>query len=168
MAFLDVNQDRKLDILLGENYVNLIALDQPTSFAWLWKVKQIGSTKPGQVVGLELADVNSDGSSDVVIGGYSRGPRDKDGNVTVDDPLGRLSWFENSGSTSDAWHDMSRRKRVMIDGYEARDLDKDGYLDLISTRGNSVPYDGVFWLEQFVLKKRYLPFSLLGLKIVKK
>ena len=44
--------------------------------------------------------------------------------------------------------DISRRKRGMFDGFVARDLDQDGDLDLISTRGNSVPYDGVFWLEQ--------------------
>jgi hypothetical protein len=27
-------------------------------------------------------------------------------------------------------------------------MDKDGDVDFASTRGNSVPYDGVFWLEQ--------------------
>ncbi|MDG2449609.1 MAG: hypothetical protein P8M34_08215 [Saprospiraceae bacterium] len=43
---------------------------------------------------------------------------------------------------------MSRRIRGMFDGFETRDLDNDGDLDLISTRGNSLPYDGVFWLEQ--------------------
>jgi len=30
----------------------------------------------------------------------------------------------------------------------ARDLDGDGDMDFIGTRGNSYPYDGVFWLEQ--------------------
>ena len=29
-----------------------------------------------------------------------------------------------------------------------RDLDGDGDMDFIGTRGNSYPYDGVFWLEQ--------------------
>ena len=28
------------------------------------------------------------------------------------------------------------------------DYDGDGDMDLLSTRGNSAPYDGVFWLEQ--------------------
>jgi hypothetical protein len=27
-------------------------------------------------------------------------------------------------------------------------MDGDGDIDFVSTRGNSVPYDGVFWLEQ--------------------
>ena len=150
MAFLDVNQDEKLDILLGENFVNLIALEQPASFTQSWTIKRIGSTKPDWVAGLALADLNSDGLSDVIVGGYSRGPRAKDGAVTLDKPLGRIAWFENVDNPQNDWirHDISRRKRGMFDGFEARDLDKDGDLDLISTRGNSVTYDGVFWLEQ--------------------
>jgi hypothetical protein len=36
----------------------------------------------------------------------------------------------------------------MFDKFIARDLDGDGDLDFLSTRGNSAPYDGVFWLEQ--------------------
>ena len=45
-------------------------------------------------------------------------------------------------------HDISRRKRGMFDMFVARDLDNDGDMDFVSTRGNSYPYDGVFWLEQ--------------------
>jgi len=150
MVFLDVNNDDRLDILLGENYVNLIALEQPTTYDQSWKLQRIGSTKPDWVAGLALADINSDGSEDIIIGGYSRGPRDKDGDVTLDKPLGKLTWFENPKNSNKKWirHDISRRKRGMFDGFEVRDLDSDGDLDLISTRGNSVPYDGVFWLEQ--------------------
>jgi hypothetical protein len=36
----------------------------------------------------------------------------------------------------------------MFDMYVSRDFDGDGDIDLISTRGNSGEYDGVFWLEQ--------------------
>ena len=36
----------------------------------------------------------------------------------------------------------------MFDMYVSRDIDRDGDIDLISTRGNSGEYDGVFWLEQ--------------------
>jgi hypothetical protein len=45
-------------------------------------------------------------------------------------------------------HDISRRKRGMFDKFMARDLDGDGDMDFLGTRGNSYPYDGVFWLEQ--------------------
>jgi len=150
MVFLDINNDDRLDILLGENFVNLIAIEHPKSYDLPWRIKRIGSTKPDWVAGLALADVNSDGSSDIIIGGYSRGPRDKDGDVTLDKSLGKLTWFENPTNSNENWirHDMSRRIRGMFDGFETRDLDNDGDLDLISTRGNSLPYDGVFWLEQ--------------------
>jgi hypothetical protein len=36
----------------------------------------------------------------------------------------------------------------MYDKWLLRDLDGDGDLDVLGTRGNSEPYDGVFWLEQ--------------------
>ena len=36
----------------------------------------------------------------------------------------------------------------MFDKWLARDLDGDGDVDLVGTRGNSEPYDGVIWLEQ--------------------
>jgi hypothetical protein len=81
-------------------------------------------------------------------GSYSRGPRDKDGGVTLTDRLGRLAWFEYRGADSWVRHDISRRKRGMFDKFIAVDMDKDGDVDFASTRGNSVPYDGVFWLEQ--------------------
>ena len=36
----------------------------------------------------------------------------------------------------------------MYDKFIARDIDGDGDTDFVATRGNSYPYDGVFWLEQ--------------------
>ena len=36
----------------------------------------------------------------------------------------------------------------MYDEFSAHDMDGDGDIDLIGTRGNSGEYDGVFWLEQ--------------------
>ena len=36
----------------------------------------------------------------------------------------------------------------MYDKWLARDVDDDGDIDFIGTRGNSEPYDGVIWLEQ--------------------
>lgn len=64
--------------------------------------------------------------------------------------LGRLAWFENPGDAKTEWirHDISRRKRGMFDKFIARDVDGDGDIDFLGTRGNSAPYDGVFWLEQ--------------------
>ena len=45
-------------------------------------------------------------------------------------------------------HDISRRRRGMYDQFVAKDMDKDGDLDFVTTRGNSSIYDGALWLEQ--------------------
>ena len=150
-AFLDVNADSRLDVLLSEGGNNVVWLEQPESFEEPWKLHRIGSMKPDSSTGLTLADIDSDGDMDLYSGSYSRGPRDRDGEeVTVDDRLGRLAWFENPGEGAGEWtrHDISRRKRGMFDMAIARDLDGDGDIDFVGTRGNSVPYDGVYWLEQ--------------------
>jgi hypothetical protein len=86
-----------------------------------------------------------------MVGGYSRGPRDEDSEeVTVNDRVGRLAWFENPGRPGTEWrrHDVSRRQRGMFDAFVALDIGQDGDIDFVATRGNSGKYDGVFWLER--------------------
>ncbi len=82
-------------------------------------------------------------------GGYSLGSRTSD-EPTPTGSLGRLAWYENGGDARAKWtrHDFSRRQRGMFDKFVALDLDGDRDVDFVSTRGNSGPYDGVFWLEQ--------------------
>jgi hypothetical protein len=150
LAFYDFNGDERLDVVLeASNW--LVWLEQPADFAEPWKLHPIGTLLPDDVVGFAIADINGDGHADVMAGSYSRGPREEDGpEVTVTDPLGRLAWFENPGDAAGAWvrHDISRRKRGMFDAFIPRDMDGDGDIDFVATRGNSGKYDGVFWLEQ--------------------
>jgi hypothetical protein len=148
LDFADLNGDARLDVVLQEGMTRLVWLEQPADPAASWKLHSIGTIGPDEVVGFALADIDGDGDRDVMAGSYSRGPRDKDGGVTLTDRLGRLAWFEYRGADSWVRHDISRRKRGMFDKFIAVDMDKDGDVDFASTRGNSVPYDGVFWLEQ--------------------
>jgi hypothetical protein len=85
-----------------------------------------------------------------MVDGYSIGERAKDGDVNPSESLGLLAWFEHPKVNLNEWkrHNISRRKRGMFDKLLARDMDNDGDIDFISTRGNSYPYYGVFWLEQ--------------------
>ena len=124
-------------------------LKQPEEPSGIWLLREIGSTHPDSATGLRLADIDGDGDQDLLTGGYSRGPRDRDGDPPLTTSLGRLAWFENPGSEQ-VWvrHDISRRYRGMFDAFVARDMDGDGDVDFVGTRGNSYPYDGVFWLEQ--------------------
>jgi hypothetical protein len=46
----------------------------------------------------------------------------------------------------------SHGKMMPDDGLE-RLRDSEGDIDFVSTRGNSVPFDGVFWLEQIRTKE---------------
>ena len=151
--FHDFNKDGRLDIVVyhspGKKKFGWI--EQPADFADRWQLHPIGTTQTDSLIGVVLADINSDGDPDVLTGTYSGGPRDRDGpEKTEDDNLGRLAWFEHPGDPHGQWirHDISRRIRGMFDKFIVTDLDGDGDIDFISTRGNSYPYDGVFWLEQ--------------------
>lgn len=151
--FHDFNKDGRLDIVVyhSPEKRKFGWIEQPDDFEKPWKLHPIGSTFPDMLIGVVLADINSDGNPDVMIGTYSGGPRDKDGeDKTVNDNMGRIVWFEHPGDPAGKWirHDISRRIRGMFDQFVPIDLDKDGDIDFASTRGNSYPYDGVFWLEQ--------------------
>ncbi|HET6585520.1 MAG TPA: VCBS repeat-containing protein [Nannocystaceae bacterium] len=156
LAFADENDDGRVDVVLSEAASRLVWLEQPATASTPWRLHDIGTIAPDFLVGLTLADIDGDGDGDAIVGGYSWGPRDRDGDVTAKDPLGRLAWFEHPTDPSGAWprHDISRRKRGMFDGFVGVDLDTDGDVDFAATRGNSAPFDGVFWLEQVRTRAR--------------
>jgi len=164
MAFGDLSGDDRLDIVVPANAAlgrEIAWLEQPAIVDGEWQYHTLGSTTPDTTVGITLADINGDGRLDLMCGSYSRGPRDKDGDVDIDTPLGRLAWFEQPKNATEAWtrHDISRRKRGMFDKFVAHDMDGDGDIDFVSTRGNSNPYDGVFWLEQVRTEKPEAAFQ---------
>jgi hypothetical protein len=149
MDFADLNGDGRIDIV-GRSRADIVWLEQPPHVDGIWTLHVIGSNQPDSSTGIRLADIDGDGDLDLMTGGYSRGPRDRDGDLPLTNPMGRLSWFENSNSSRDGWirHDISRRIRGMFDAFVAVDMDDDGDVDFVATRGNSYPYDGVFWIEQ--------------------
>ena len=149
--FMELSGDGRLDIVVSERRTELVWLEQPADFSEPWKLRRIGALTPDTATGFVAADINDDGRADLMVGSYSSGLRDRDGeDVTARDQLGRLAWFEQPADAAQAWprHDISRRKRGMFDKFVARDMDGDGDSDFVGTRGNSVPYDGVYWLEQ--------------------
>lgn len=152
MDYVDMNGDGRLDIvtfdvppLVGRR---LVWLEQPEDPSDRWRYRLIGSYAPDSIVGVAVADIDGDGDADVMTGGYSLGDRGDDA-ATPDGALGRLAWFENLGD-GERWtrHDFSRRQRGMFDQFIVRDMDWDGDLDFVGTRGNSGRFDGVLWLEQ--------------------
>jgi hypothetical protein len=153
MEFVDLSGDGRLDIvtldtppLIGQR---LLWLEQPPRLGEPWRYHQIDSYAPDSVVGIAVADIDGDDDPDIMTGGYSLSSRTSD-EPTPDGALGRLAWYENRGGARGEWvrHDFSRRQRGMFDKFIARDIDGDSDVDFVSTRGNSGPYDGVFWLEQ--------------------
>lgn len=150
MDYADLNRDGRLDIVLAEAFHTLVWLEQPVTPSGAWELHTMGTHWPDQLVGIRLADINGDGRVDVLTGGYSRGPRDQDTEIDLSTPMGRLVWFEQPTNPEDPWirHDISRRQRGMFDQFVSRDMDGDGDVDFVTTRGNSAPYDGVLWLEQ--------------------
>ena len=154
LEYADLSGDGRLDIIgagAGPVGNGLVWIEQPARKGDAWNARFIGTFAPDSITGLETADINGDGHIDVFAGSYSRGERESDdANAQLSDPLGRLGWFQNPGISGAAWvrHDVSRRKRGMFDKFIAHDIDGDGDIDFAGTRGNSYPYDGVFWLEQ--------------------
>lgn len=151
VVFHDLNKDGRLDIVLQEDPFLIVWLEQPADFSEPWRIHKIGDLSPDTSTGLALADISGDGRVDLITGGYSQNPRDHDGGeVTVDSRCGRLAWFEQPEDPTARWprHDISRRKRGMYDAFMARDMDGDGDIDFVTTRGNSGEFDGVLWLEQ--------------------
>lgn len=149
LEYADINHDGRLDII-GASDKGLIWIEHPPAINKPWKSHYIGTFVPDSITGLEIADIDGDGNTDIIAGSYSRGPRTGDGDVDKSDALGRIGWFKNPGIGKSNWtrHDISRRKRGMFDKFIARDMDSDGDIDFVATRGNSAPFDGVFWLEQ--------------------
>lgn len=164
VEFQDFNADGRLDIVVLEYpyMVNIGWIEQPADPSGIWVYNQIGTVSPDRIIGLAIADINGDGHPDLMTGTYSLSSRESDGDVTVNDNLGRLAWFEHPGNAYDNWirHDFSRRIRGMFDKFIPMDMDMDGDIDFVTTRGNSFPYDGVLWLEQVRSKEplaRFIP-----------
>ncbi len=152
VAFHDFSGDGKLDAVVALDSTGIGWLEQPASPIEPWTTHRIGDIAPDEMTGITLADLDQDGDPDVFTGSYSRGPRQEDhpDEVNADDRLGRVAWFQNPGDAAGAWtrHDILRRERGMYDAWVPIDLDGDGDLDFVGTRGNSGEYDGLIWLEQ--------------------
>ena len=154
----DFNGDQRLDVAIFQSNKreNFGWIEQPIDPEDPWMFHHIGTSSKDSLIGIEISDINGNGKPDIITGSYSEGSRDKDAEgSSVNSRMGRLSWFEHPEDPKGDWirHDISRRIRGMFDKFVAIDLDKDGDIDFVSTRGNSYPYDGVFWLEQIRTKK---------------
>ncbi len=151
IAVHDFNGDRRPDMVVAGAQSAVVWLEQPSSLEQAWKAHFIGSIQPDTATGITVADINSDGKADVITGGYSQNPRDHDGaRIHAGSVAGRIAWFENPGGIGKPWtrHDITRAKRGMYDAFLARDMDRDGDVDFVGTRGNSGNFDGVYWIEQ--------------------
>ena len=162
MEFVDLSGDGRLDVitLAGSGLLGpqLVSLEQPAVRGAPWRYRVLGTTAPDNLVGIVASDIDGDGDTDFFTGGYSGGSRTSD-DAPAGSALGRLAWFQNEGERGFVRHDVSRRQRGMFDKFVARDMDGDGDVDFLGTRGNSGAYDGLFWLEQIRSKEPRRAFT---------
>lgn len=151
LAFADLNKDGRLDIITFETPWSIVWLEQPGNWEQPWTIHPIGAAFPDSPTALTLYDINGDGRLDLFTGGYSQDPRNHD----LPEPgvlyrAGGIFWFEQPEELSAPWkrHYVSRRMRGMFDAFIPLDLNGDGLIDFVGTRGNSGEYDGLIWLEQ--------------------
>ena len=171
-AFADLDGDGRKDLVVAVHetpqpvassalMAGLGWLRQPDTLDEPWTFFRIGDTLPDIVAGIAVADIDGDGDLDAITGGYSglnillgaysgASREEDDPRVAAASTVGRIAWFENPGDARATWqrHDISRRVRGMYDAFIPVDMDDDGDIDWVATRGNSGVYDGVFWLEQ--------------------
>lgn len=152
VAFHDFSGDGRLDVVTAIDATGVAWLEQLATTDAAWTVHTIGDMTPDRIAGFTLADIDQDGDPDLFAGSQSRGPRQEDSpeQVGVNDPLGRVVWFQNPGRAGGEWvrHDILRRERGLYNAWKALDLDGDGDLDFVGARGNSGSYDGLIWFEQ--------------------
>ena len=158
MDYADLNNDGRLDIVSSVWPSSVYALFQPVHHDEEWNIEKIGSIAPDLLVSVSLADIDGDGDKDIFSGSYSMGSRDKDDVNNLNNAFGSVVWFENKNNS---WkkNNILRRKRGMYDKWIPLDLDGDSDIDFIGTRGNSQPYDGVFWLEQIRFEDTNMVFK---------
>ena len=158
MDYADLNNDGRLDIVSSVWPSSVYALFQPVNHDEEWNIEKIGSIAPDLLVSVSLADIDGDGDKDIFSGSYSMGSRDKDDVNNLNNAFGSVVWFENKNNS---WkkNNILRRKRGMYDKWIPLDLDGDSDIDFIGTRGNSQPYDGVFWLEQIRFEDTNMVFK---------
>ena len=147
MDYADLNEDGRLDIVSSVWPSSAYILFQPAKPEDKWDIKKIGNIEPDLLVSVSIADIDGDGDKDIFSGSYSLGSRDKDDIDSTNRSFGSVVWFENK---TKVWqrNNILRRKRGMYDKWIPLDLDQDSDIDFIGTRGNSMPFDGVIWLEQ--------------------
>ncbi|HOJ73821.1 MAG TPA: VCBS repeat-containing protein [Phycisphaerae bacterium] len=151
MEFADLNGDGRIDIVTQVSGGGIIWFEHPAEWSARWPIHEIGTVAPDHATGLKLVDINGDGRLDLFTGGYSDDPRKREPeNISPHDSCGRLAWFEQPADPKAPWirHDISRRRRGMFDAFVPVDINRDGLIDFVATRGNSGEYDGVLWLEQ--------------------
>jgi len=151
MDFADLNGDGRLDLVANDSVWSIAWLAQPERLDAPWTAHRIADTFPDSPNALRLVDVDGDGDLDLFTGGYSQDPRETE--LASPGPFhraGGLVWFERPDDPDARWirHEVSRRVRGMFDVLVPRDVNGDGWVDFVGTRGNSGRYDGLFWLEQ--------------------
>lgn len=137
---VDIDADGDLDVIAGSRGEGRIMwLENLGNFRFAnHPITPTGGNKPTDAAltgfNMDYADLNADGRTDVISTAWPS----------------YLLWLQRPADAGSDWPTtlIGNFAPDQLVSVRLADIDNDGDLDFVGTRGNSEPYDGVIWLEQ--------------------
>ncbi len=139
----DVDMDGNLDFAAGRSPENeqeptiLVWFENPGSVQENWKGQEVG-TSNHPIDRVEIADLNGDGRSDIIIS-EERWPGQE--------PDGNLFWYEQPENQEENWTRHRVITQYSMNNLDVADIDLDGDIDILTSEHKGPRLESQLWLN---------------------